>query len=49
MTNGLLAAVYSTGMLNIWSIVSGRCIVSLDLFDGMENGESSRRVIQAKI
>lgn len=26
MTNGLLGVVYSTGLFNVWSICSGRCI-----------------------
>lgn len=40
MTNGLLGVIYSTGLFNVWSICSGRCVAQADLFDSMKDGEA---------
>ncbi|CDW91029.1 UNKNOWN [Stylonychia lemnae] len=53
LTNCLIAVVYTSGILKIWSVVTGQCLSYYDLFeqgeDEMNKSKQNKRVINAKM
>eukprot|EP00347_Sterkiella_histriomuscorum_P017272 403350023 len=53
LSNGLIAAIYTSGILKVWSVVSGVCLLQHDFFDNGEEQDLSlkclKRIVEAKI